>query len=117
MRSPRSDQNKVLKNIGLYWTIFTFFIELSIIYGNYYILKLTKLGWNSLMETVRDNTGESNPADIFAAHNEEVQLNLQKELLNEKLAKNEDLKKEIDRKNWEVQMRQKFLEENQKMID
>ena len=79
--------------------------------------KHTKLGWNSLMETVRDNTGESNPADIFAAHNEEVQLNLQKELLNEKLAKNEDLKKEIDRKNWEVQMRQKFLEENQKMID
>ena len=47
------------------------------------------------METVRDNTGESNPADLFAAHNEEVQLNLQKELLNEKLAKNEDLKKEI----------------------
>ena len=82
-----------------------------------FFFKHTKLGWNSLMETVRDNTGESNPADIFAAHNEEVQLNLQKELLNEKLAKNEDLKKEIDRKNWEVQMRQKFLEENQKMID
>lgn len=69
------------------------------------------------METVRDNTKEPNPADIFAAQNEEVRLNLQKELLNAKLAKNEDLKKEIDQKNWEVQMRQKFLEENQKMID
>jgi hypothetical protein len=65
------------------------------------------------METVRDSTGESNPVDIFAAQNEAIQ----KELLNAKLAKNEDLKKEIDRKNWEVQMRQKFLEENQKMID
>ena len=100
-----------------YWTIFRFFIALSIIYGNYCILEHTKLGWNSLMETVRDSTGESNPVDIFAAQNEEVRLNLQKELLNAKLAKNEDLKKEIDQKNWEVQMRQKFLEENPKMID
>ena len=96
-----------------YWTIFRFFIALSIIYGNYCILEHTKLGWNSLMETVRDSTGESNPVDIFAAQNEAIQ----KELLNAKLAKNEDLKKEIDQKNWEVQMRQKFLEENQKMID
>ena len=96
-----------------YWTIFRFFIALSIIYGNYCILEHTKLGWNSLMETVRDSTGESNPVDIFAAQNEAIQ----KELLNAKLAKNEDLKKEIDRKNWEVQMRQTFLEENQKMID
>ena len=69
------------------------------------------------METVRDSTGETNPADIFAANNEEVRLNLQKELLNKKLAQNEDMKKEIDQKNWEVQMRQKFLEENPKMID
>ena len=100
-----------------YWTIFRFLLQYPLFMETTVYLKHTKLGWNSLMETVRDSTGESNPVDIFAAQNEEVRLNLQKELLNEKLAKNEDLKKEIDQKNWEVQMRQKFLEENQKMID
>ena len=69
----------------------------------------TKLGWNSLMETVRKNSKEENPVDIFAAQNEAIQ----KEMIKAKLAKNQQLEKDLGRKSWELANKQKFLEENQ----
>ena len=72
----------------------------------------TKLGWNSLMETVRKNSKESNPVDIFAAQNEAIQ----KEFLKADMARNQQLEKDIARKTLELEQKKAFIKEHP-MID
>ena len=70
-------------------------------------MPIQKLGWNSLMETVRKNSKESNPVDIFAAQNEAIQ----KEFLKADMARNQQMEKDIAKKQWELEQKQAFLKE------
>ena len=59
------------------------------------------------MESVRHNSQESNPVELFAAQNDAIQS----EVLKATNAKNANLEKNLGRKKWELENKKAFLEE------
>ena len=71
---------------------------------------MMKVGWNSLMESMRRGTpGVENPADKLAEHNRVFGESLIRDKVGHLGRTNEDKEKEIERKRKEVEAKGKFI--------
>ena len=72
---------------------------------------LLKTGWNSLMEGMRNCSGQEDPVELLASQNEAVE----KAVLQGLQQKNQKKETLVKRKEWELQAKQAYLGQQQKI--
>jgi len=72
--------------------------------------------WNSVMESMKRQTGDQNPADFLARSNEAMAKVVMENQLKNKENQNTELEKLLAEKEWDLAQKQAFMKENARYL-
>ena len=75
-----------------------------------------KSTWNSVMESMKRQTGDQNPADFLARSNEAMAKVVMENQLKNKENQNTELEKLLAEKEWDLAQKQAFMKENARYL-